>query len=93
MADLSKLPKDFYVTSMQFTKNAHRDAYPAIDPSLPEHSLAGKVARVPLEGLGLWYVYDDSSSRATVLRRSHNMAGPLTNVLHRPWFQPLPKLM
>ncbi|CAE7216314.1 hypothetical protein CFE70_010024 [Pyrenophora teres f. teres 0-1] len=44
MADLSKLPKDFYVTSMQFTKNAHQDAYPAIDPSLPEHSLAGKVA-------------------------------------------------
>ncbi|KAI4612987.1 hypothetical protein J4E80_007042 [Alternaria sp. BMP 0032] len=44
MADLSKLPKDFYVTSMQFTKNAHQDAYPAIDPSIPEHSLAGKVA-------------------------------------------------
>ena len=44
MADLSKLPKDFYVTSMQFTKNAHQDVYPAIDPSSPEHSLAGKVA-------------------------------------------------
>ncbi|KAI4945572.1 hypothetical protein J4E91_007915 [Alternaria rosae] len=44
MADLSKLPKDFYVTSMQFTKNAHQDTYPAIDPSIPEHSLAGKVA-------------------------------------------------
>jgi hypothetical protein len=43
MADLSKLPKDFYVTSMQFTKNAHQDAYPAIDPSIPEHSLMGKV--------------------------------------------------
>ncbi|KAF2635851.1 short-chain dehydrogenase/reductase-like protein [Massarina eburnea CBS 473.64] len=43
MADLSKLPKDFYVTSMQFTKRAHQDAYPAIDPSLPEHSLAGRV--------------------------------------------------
>jgi hypothetical protein len=46
MADLSKLPKDFYVTSMQFTKNAHHDAYPAIDPCLPEHSLAGKVVIV-----------------------------------------------
>ncbi|KAI4619720.1 hypothetical protein J4E83_005575 [Alternaria metachromatica] len=44
MANLSKLPKDFYVTSMQFTKNAHQDAYPAIYPSIPEHSLAGKVA-------------------------------------------------
>ncbi|KAF7681087.1 hypothetical protein GT037_000063 [Alternaria burnsii] len=44
MADLSKLPKDFYVTSMQFTKNAHQDVYSAIDPSSPEHSLAGKVA-------------------------------------------------
>ncbi|CBX99298.1 hypothetical protein IAQ61_000568 [Plenodomus lingam] len=43
MADLSKLPKDHYVTSMQFTKNAQQDVYPAIDPSLPEHSLAGKV--------------------------------------------------
>lgn len=43
MADLSKLPKDFYVTSMQFTKTAQQDAYPAIDPSLPEHSLTGKV--------------------------------------------------
>jgi hypothetical protein len=44
MADLSKLPKDFYVTSMQFTKNVQQDAYPAIDPSLPEHRLSGKVA-------------------------------------------------
>jgi len=46
MADLSKLPKDYYVTSMQFTKHAQQDAYPAIDPALPEHSLAGKVVVV-----------------------------------------------
>ena len=44
MADLSKLPKDYYVTSMQFTENAQQEAYAAIDPTLPEHSLAGKVA-------------------------------------------------
>ncbi|KAF5848988.1 hypothetical protein GGP41_010076 [Bipolaris sorokiniana] len=41
--NLSDLPKDYYVKAMQFTKRAHQDAYPAIDPSLPEHSLAGKV--------------------------------------------------
>lgn len=44
MANLSDLPKDFYVKSMQFTQNAHQDMYPAIDPSRPEHSLVGKVA-------------------------------------------------
>jgi hypothetical protein len=44
MADLSQLPKDHYVTSMQFTKSAQQVAYPAIDPSLPQHSLNGKVA-------------------------------------------------
>ncbi|EUC37904.1 hypothetical protein COCCADRAFT_32998 [Bipolaris zeicola 26-R-13] len=41
--NLSDLPKDYYVKAMQFTKRTHQDAYPAIDPSLPEHSLAGKV--------------------------------------------------
>jgi hypothetical protein len=44
MPGLDKLPKDFYVTSMKFTKHAHQDAYPAIDPCLPEHRLTGKVA-------------------------------------------------
>ncbi|EUC42756.1 hypothetical protein COCMIDRAFT_102662 [Bipolaris oryzae ATCC 44560] len=41
--NLSDLPKDYYVKAMQFTKRTHQDVYPAIDPSLPEHSLAGKV--------------------------------------------------
>lgn len=40
---MEHLPEDFFVTSMQFTKNAHRDEYPAINPSSPELSQAGKV--------------------------------------------------
>ncbi|KAH8900971.1 short-chain dehydrogenase/reductase-like protein [Thozetella sp. PMI_491] len=46
MTDLSKLPKDYYVTLMQFTKNTQQDVYPAIDPSKPEHSLTGKVVAI-----------------------------------------------
>ncbi|KAI1863129.1 uncharacterized protein JN550_009865 [Neoarthrinium moseri] len=41
--DPSVLPKDFLVTSFQFTKNVHRDQYPSIDPTKPEIALDGKV--------------------------------------------------
>jgi NAD(P)-dependent dehydrogenase (short-subunit alcohol dehydrogenase family) len=43
MAELSKLPKDHYVTSMAFTKTTYQDMYPSIDPANPELSLSGKV--------------------------------------------------
>jgi hypothetical protein len=39
--DLSTLPRDWIVTSGQFTKTAHTNIYPAIDPTKPENSLEG----------------------------------------------------
>ncbi|OLN85698.1 3-oxoacyl-[acyl-carrier-protein] reductase 11 [Colletotrichum chlorophyti] len=42
MASTSVSP-DFYVKALQFTRRVHRDEYPAIDPTKPELSLAGKV--------------------------------------------------
>jgi NAD(P)-dependent dehydrogenase (short-subunit alcohol dehydrogenase family) len=44
--DPSTLPVDIFVTSLQFTKNTYQDIYPAIDPTLPSLSLAGKVVIV-----------------------------------------------
>ncbi|KAH6654688.1 hypothetical protein BKA67DRAFT_592707 [Truncatella angustata] len=41
---MDSLPEDFFVTSFQFTPRVFNDQYPAIDPTRPELSLAGKVA-------------------------------------------------
>lgn len=41
--DPSTLPVDVFVTSLQFTKTTYQDIYPAIDPTQPSLSLAGKV--------------------------------------------------
>jgi hypothetical protein len=41
---MENLPKDYWVTSAQFTRRTHQDLYPAIDPSNSSNSLAGKVA-------------------------------------------------
>ena len=46
MVDLSNLPKDWVVTSGQFTRKTYTDVYPAIDPTKPENSLKGKVVVV-----------------------------------------------
>jgi hypothetical protein len=46
MAEQQMPPNDHFVTSFQFTKTLHRDDYPAIDPTLPQHSQAGKVAMI-----------------------------------------------
>jgi FlaA1/EpsC-like NDP-sugar epimerase len=40
---LHGLPDDYVVTSQAFTKQVHRDVYPAIDPSNPALSQKGKV--------------------------------------------------
>ncbi|KAI9860529.1 MAG: hypothetical protein M1824_003054 [Vezdaea acicularis] len=40
---MDTLPEDYFVTSMAFTKSTHIDEYPAIDPSAPALSQAGKV--------------------------------------------------
>ncbi|KAE9369154.1 NAD(P)-binding protein [Stipitochalara longipes BDJ] len=44
--DLKTLPKDWVVTSGQFTRKAHTDLYPAIDPTRPANSLKGKIVVV-----------------------------------------------
>lgn len=43
---MDSLPNDFFVTSFQFTPQVFQDQYPAIDPSQPGLSLAGKVVVV-----------------------------------------------
>jgi hypothetical protein len=42
MADANTDP-NLFVKAMAFTKNAHRDVYPAVDPKQPNLSQAGKV--------------------------------------------------
>ncbi|CAJ2507164.1 Uu.00g083500.m01.CDS01 [Anthostomella pinea] len=46
MADLSTLPKDWIVISGQFTRKAHTNVYPAIDPTRAENSLTGRTVVV-----------------------------------------------
>ncbi|GES66728.1 hypothetical protein ATEIFO6365_0016002100 [Aspergillus terreus] len=41
--DVSQLPSDFFVHEDAFTRKTYRDVYPAIDPTRPELSQAGKV--------------------------------------------------
>lgn len=41
---MEHLPKDYWVTSAQFTPKTYQTVYPAIDPTNPKNSLAGKVA-------------------------------------------------
>ena len=43
---MASLPKDYFVASLQYTKNVFQDVYPAIDPSKPTNSLAGRIAIV-----------------------------------------------
>ncbi|CAJ2501321.1 Uu.00g041740.m01.CDS01 [Anthostomella pinea] len=51
--DLTTLPKDFMVTSIQYTKHVHSDQYPSIDPSRQELNLAGKVVVITGASRGL----------------------------------------
>ncbi|KAI0537074.1 hypothetical protein GGR58DRAFT_527627 [Xylaria digitata] len=51
--DFSKLPKNFFLTLFQYTKNVHSDQYPAVDPTREEMSLAGKVVIVTGASRGL----------------------------------------
>ena len=46
MANLAALPKDWVVTSGQFTRKSYTDIYPAVDPTRPENSLKGKTVVV-----------------------------------------------
>ncbi|KZF20165.1 NAD(P)-binding protein [Xylona heveae TC161] len=50
---MENLPKDYFVTSQQFTKNTHRDEYPAINPSSEPLSQAGKVIVITGASKGL----------------------------------------
>jgi FlaA1/EpsC-like NDP-sugar epimerase len=42
VGDFTQLPKDHYVTAIQFTKNVYQDIYPAVDPKKAELNLKGK---------------------------------------------------
>lgn len=41
---MGSLPKDYFIKSLQYTRKIFQDVYPAIDPSSPANSLAGKIA-------------------------------------------------
>lgn len=43
---LKGLPDDYVIKSQAFTKDIYRDVYPAIDPSNPALSQAGKIVIV-----------------------------------------------
>lgn len=53
MENLVNLPEDHFVTSAAFTKQNYRDVYPAIDPSAPSNSQAGKVVVITGASKGL----------------------------------------
>ncbi|KAL7943712.1 NAD(P)-binding protein [Trichoderma barbatum] len=40
---MGDIAKDFFVTSLQYTKRTFQDVYPAIDPTNPSNSVAGKI--------------------------------------------------
>jgi hypothetical protein len=43
---MGSLPKDYFLKTLQYTRKYFQDVYPAIDPSSPANSLAGKIAIV-----------------------------------------------
>lgn len=43
MTERGGLPKDYFVTSIQYTRKTFQDVYPAIDPQNSSNSLAGKI--------------------------------------------------
>ncbi|OQV10275.1 hypothetical protein CLAIMM_14298 [Cladophialophora immunda] len=43
MTERGGLPKDYFVTSIQYTRKTFQDVYPAIDPRKSSNSLAGKI--------------------------------------------------
>ncbi|KAK3696361.1 hypothetical protein LTR37_018026 [Vermiconidia calcicola] len=53
MANFAGLPKDWIVTSGQFTRNTFTDFYPAVDPTKSENSLTGKTVVVTGASRGL----------------------------------------
>ncbi|KAI6081475.1 NAD(P)-binding protein [Hypoxylon rubiginosum] len=53
MAGLAALPKDWVVTSGQFTRKAYTTVYPAIEPTKAENSLKGKTVVVTGASQGL----------------------------------------
>lgn len=89
MADLSSLPRDFLVTSIQFTQNAHHDAYPAIDLSLPEHSLFGKVTTITGASRGIRTLV--SLGEWAHAPWTGVVEGLLTARLERQWYRLLSK--
>src|SRR6266496_4541655 len=50
---MENLPRDYFVTSHQFTSTTYRDLYPAIDPTLPSNSQEGKVIVITGASRGL----------------------------------------
>lgn len=51
--NMENLPPDHFVTSWQFTPKAYIDVYPAIDPTSPANSQAGKVIVITGASRGL----------------------------------------
>jgi NADP-dependent 3-hydroxy acid dehydrogenase YdfG len=72
MVDLAALPKDWIVTSGQFTNRAYNNVYPAVDPTAAKNSLEGKVmvltgASRGLGALGIAPAFVKAGVKAIVL--------------------------
>ncbi|KAK1749787.1 hypothetical protein QBC47DRAFT_395306 [Echria macrotheca] len=69
---MENLPKDHFVTSMQYTRHTYQDQYPSIDPTNPELSMAGKVVIITgasrgLGALGVVPAFAKAGPKAIVL--------------------------
>lgn len=69
---LQGLPDDYVIKSQAFTKQVHRDVYPAIDPSNPALSQKGKVVIITgaSKGIGrkVWEPHHDYHKLSLIVR-------------------------
>jgi hypothetical protein len=71
LSTMEDLPPDFWVTSTQFTPKTYQTNYPAIDPTNPQNSLAGKVVIISGASRGIGAMVR-TGKLPTTSRNSHD---------------------
>ncbi|KAL7907508.1 hypothetical protein GGI35DRAFT_470707 [Trichoderma velutinum] len=69
---MDHLPEDFFVTSMQFTRDTYRDVYPGVDPTSTDLSMTGKVVVITgasqgIGGRGIAPAFAKAGAKAIIL--------------------------